>query len=411
MSADPAIQGGGEGASAPLRVTMLGLRGVPNVQGGVESHVENLALRLAELGCEVEVIVRSAYVDAASPRTWHGIRLTRLWSPRRSGIETFLHSLLGVLRAGVSRPDILHIHGIGPALFTPLARLLGLRVVVTHHSPNYEHEKWGAGARTLLRLGEQVAMRWAHGRITVSTFLAEAMRRRYGVAIEVIPNGIATPRILSSTGTLTAYGLSPGRYVLSVARIDPVKRQLDLIAALTRQAQPAAPVLVSAEGGGDDGFEPAGGEPWRLALVGGADHGTEYARAVAEAAAASAEVVMLGYQSGDALAELFSHAGAFAMVSSHEAQPIAVLEAMSYGCPLILSDIPAHHEIAPPGTIFVTPGDVAGLSARVAAIASGHDTETVTAADRARVAERHDWRAIARRTLQVYRTVHRPRSV
>ena len=135
MSADPAIQGGGEGASAPLRVTMLGLRGVPNVQGGVESHVENLALRLAELGCEVEVIVRSAYVDAASPRTWRGIRLTRLWSPRRSGIETFLHSLLGVLRAGVSRPDILHIHGIGPALFTPLARLLGLRVVQLLHDP------------------------------------------------------------------------------------------------------------------------------------------------------------------------------------------------------------------------------------------------------------------------------------
>lgn len=411
MSGGPAIQRGGEGSSAPLRVMMLGLRGVPNVQGGVESHVENLARRLVELGCEVEVVVRSAYVDAAAPRTWRGIHLTRLWSPRRSGVETFLHSLLGVLRAGVRRPDILHIHGIGPALFTPLARVLGLRVVVTHHSPNYEHEKWGVGVRRLLRLGEQVAMRWAHGRITVSTFLAEAMRRRYGVAIEVIPNGIAAPRILSSTDTLTAFGLRSGRYVLSVARIDPVKRQLDLIAALAQLPRPAVPDLVSAEDGLDERGEAAGGEPWQLALVGGADHGTEYARTVAVAAEAASHVVMLGYQSGDALAELFSHAGAFAMVSSHEAQPIAVLEAMSYGCPLILSDIPAHHEIAPAGTIFVAPGDVAGLSARIAAIASGHDTETVTAADRARVVDRHDWREIARRTLQVYRTVHRPDSV
>src|SRR5215475_1501212 len=54
----------------PLRVTMLGLRGFPNVQGGVENHAQNLSLRLVELGCDVEVIVRSPYVPRASSRTW-----------------------------------------------------------------------------------------------------------------------------------------------------------------------------------------------------------------------------------------------------------------------------------------------------------------------------------------------------
>ena len=60
---------------------------------------------------------------------------------------------LGVLRSAWTRPDILHIHSVGPALFTPLARAFGLRVVVTHHLANYENKKWGPAARLVLRLG------------------------------------------------------------------------------------------------------------------------------------------------------------------------------------------------------------------------------------------------------------------
>jgi hypothetical protein len=46
----------------PLRVTMLGLRGFPDVQGGVEHHVQHLACALANLGCDVEAVMRSPYV-------------------------------------------------------------------------------------------------------------------------------------------------------------------------------------------------------------------------------------------------------------------------------------------------------------------------------------------------------------
>jgi glycosyltransferase involved in cell wall biosynthesis len=189
-------------ARRPLRVTMLGIRGFPNVQGGVENHAQHLSLKLTESGCDIEVIVRSPYVPKTADQNWRNIRMVRLWSPRIKGVEAFLHTFLGVLRAAWMRPDILHIHAVGPALFTPLARALGLRVVVTHHVLNYENEKWGPLARAILRLGERAGMMFANGRIAVSESLARQIEQTYRVPVRVIPNGIAEPLEVRSSSHL-----------------------------------------------------------------------------------------------------------------------------------------------------------------------------------------------------------------
>lgn len=368
-----------DGRHRALRVTMLGIRGFPDVQGGAEKHVEKLSCALTTLGYEVEAIVRSGYVPKAQKR-WRGIRFTRLWAPRISGLEAFAHTLLGVLRAAIDRPDILHLHAIGPAVFTPLARALGLRVIVTHHVLNYENEKWGPLARSILRFGEWAGMRFANGRIAVSEGLAAQMGRAHRVPVNAIPNGIDKPRVIESTRTLQAFGLAPGRYALSVARIDEQKRQLDLIAAYSRLNAPS----------------------WRLALAGGADYSTGYANAVTAAARETPGVVMLGHQSGDALAELYSHAGIFVLASSHEGQPIAVLEAASYGLALILSDIPAHRELALAGARLIALGDVAGLAHQLEAFFAASVPERMAAAERDRLLAKHDWLNIAQQTLAVY---------
>ena len=155
-----------------MKVMVLGVRGMLNLQGGIETHAEQLYDRLVRLGWDVEVLVRTPYVS--KQRRAHGvIRVRRLWSPQASGLEPLIHSLLGVIYAAVARPDLLHIHAIGPAIVAPLARLLGLRVIVTHHGPDYERDKWGRFARLVLRAGEHVGMRCAHARIAVGRLLAE----------------------------------------------------------------------------------------------------------------------------------------------------------------------------------------------------------------------------------------------
>lgn len=369
-----------DNARPALRVTMLGLRGFPNVQGGVERHVENLSRELAHLGCSIEAIVRSPYVGKKADQEWQGIRLRRLWSPRAKGIEPFVHTFLGVLRAAWTRPDILHIHGIGPAFFAPLGRMLGLNVVVTHHMANYENEKWNGFARSILRFGEWAGMRLSRGRIAVSPSLAEHMSRSYGVNVRAIPNGIDPPLRIDPNEILQSFGLAPGRYFLTVARIDQQKRQHDLIAAFAQLGQTG----------------------WKLALVGGADYRSEYAHAVEEAARATPGVVMLGVQSGKSLAALYAGAGAFVLPSSHEGQPIAVLEALSYGCRAVLSDIAPHREIGANGARYFAAGDVQALTDQLRATLRDDGEPRLKPAEQARIMRAHNWVRIAESTLEVY---------
>ena len=368
-------------AAKPLRIAMLGLRGFPDVQGGVERHVEHLSRRLVELGCDVEAIVRSPYMPASSPKIWHGVRLHAIWSPRVTGVEALVHSFLGVLHAARTRPDILHIHSIGPALFAPLARAFGLQVVVTHHVLNYENEKWGFAARSLLRLAERIGMTFANGRIAVSRFLADRVKRDYAVPIRVIPNGLGElAKPSPDATTLREFGLTSGRYLLTVARIDPQKCQLDLIEAF-RMAQPT---------------------DWTLALAGGADYATDYVNAVIDVAKRTPGVALLGHQKEAALAELYGNAGAFVLPSTHEGQPIAVIEALGYGCPVILSDIPAHRELGIAMGQYFGAGDTAALAQRLRAVFRDPPDRAQHIADRDLILERHDWRSIARSTLDVY---------
>lgn len=369
--------------SRPLKVMMLGLRGLPRVQGGVERHVEELALRLAKSGCMVEVLARGPYVDRKGPHRWRGLVVTPLPAPRTRSLEAVVHTLVGVIHAARRGPDVLHIHAVGPSLLVPFARALGLRVVVTHHGFDYERAKWGRFAKTALKLGEWAGMRFANRRIAVSRVIARAMTTRYGVLVSAVPNGVTPQPLPASTTALHRFGLARRHYVIMVGRLVPEKRHFDLIEAFAQ--------------GAPDG--------WKLAIVGAADHEDTYSRMVLAAAEATPGVVATGFQSGLALRELLAHAGLFVLPSSHEGLPIALLEALADGLPVLASDIPANREIGLPEECYVPVGDIAGLAAGITRSCAALRTEAERDATRARIERDYDWDRIAQEIRAVYETL------
>lgn len=364
----------------PLRVMWLGLRSFPNVQGGVEAHAQNLCPRLASLGCEVTVIVRAPYRNKNLPKTWNGVQFLPVWSPRSKHLEAPVHSLLGVLLAAVKRPDILHIQAIGPSLVAPIARLAGLTVVVTHHGADYDREKWGRLAKTVLKVGEYLGMHCAHSCIAISEMIREGVKRKHGVEANYIPNGVQLPRRNHGDAALARHGLTPKRYFVFVGRLVPEKRVLDLIAA----------------------FEKASLQDWKLVIVGGSDHPDQYTRSVLAAAERSMGVICPGFQTGEALAQLLANAGAFVLPSSHEGLPIAMLEAMSYGLPVIASDIRANLDVKCSEIDYFPMGDVDALAQRLWRHANAEMREDRAGRIRDFVRRKYDWTSIAEETNRVY---------
>ncbi len=375
-----------DGVAAPAavagrRVMMLGLRGIPGVQGGVEKHVEMLAGRLAAQGWRVEVLARGPYLPRPAPREWQGVRIVPLWAPRHVAFEAIVHTFLGVVYAAFSRPDLLHIHAIGPGIMVPLARLFGLKVVVTHHGYDYDRQKWGRGARAMLRLGERFAMHLSQGRIAVSDDIARTMKGRYGVGVDFVPNGVAVANAPQDASILGELGLERRRYVLLAARIVPEKRQLDLIRAFARLDRP----------------------DFKLVLAGDCEFESAYAAEVRRLAGETPGVVLAGFRSGEPLAALFDNAALFVLPSSHEGMPIALLEAMAYGLPVLASDIVANKELKLPEGDYFPLGDVDALAGAIAARIADMPTEEAMRARAAAVGRAYSWASIADRTALLYR--------
>jgi len=350
--------------------------------GGIEKHCEQIYPRIAALddSIQLQVTGRSPYLPTR--RSNHlGVEIVALWAVRNKYLETILHTFLAILYARfVARADLVHIHAIGPGLLAPLARLLGLKVLITHHGADYHRQKWNSFARFLLRLGERLAISASHRTIIVGSSLCEQLKRqhpRHAHKLIYIPNGASIerrpPESLRNHPVLQQFGLQPGGYVLAVGRLVPEKGFQDLV-----QAFRGTPL------------------PGKLVITGGADHPDEFSRNLERQQ--NEQIIFTGFQSGDALAALYANASLFVLPSYHEGLPIAALEALSFGRPVLLSDIAPNQDLQLSPACYFPTGDWRALARKIQTPDySIFQTNTVD------ILSRFDWDEIARQTLQQMR--------
>lgn len=374
-------------ARRAFTICTLGARGVPGVAGGVEAHCEALLPRLAALYPEARFVLLARKAYARAPRyDYAGIEVRALPAPKHRYLEAFVHTLTGVFHARFAEgARVVHFHAIGPALFAPLARLLGMRVIVTHHSRNYLHAKWNGFARLALRFGEWCAATFADRVIAVSPSLAEEMRQRYrGAAgrIHYIPNGateFAPPaRDEDEAAILTRLGVAARDYIVAVGRLTPEKGLHDLIPAY----QKASPRR-------------------KLLIVGKADFEDAYSRGLT--AHASDAIIFAGFQDRATLRVLYANAGLFVMPSHHEGMPIAALEALSCGAPVLMSDIQPNRDLALPAACYFKMGDADALAAKLAREPDAY------AVDARAMLKAFSWPEVARQTGALYGALMPPR--
>jgi len=361
-----------------MHIIVTGTRGIPSIQGGIETHCEELYPLLYSLcGVNITLICRSAFVTSDNHLAeFKGIKLKTIYSPGSKSLEAIVHTFLSVLYAGVKRPQVLHIHAVGPNLLTPFARLLGLKVVMTHHGPDYERKKWGRMAKIFLKLGEWAGVKFANKVIVISQEIGNSIEKKYGRKNYIlIPNGVPSAISNKNTDFLQQLNIKSDKYIFTLGRFVPEKGFDYLIKAWKQSA-------IS--------------DSYKLVIAGDADHETPWSVDLKKMAKEQG-VILTGFIKGEPLQQLLTHARLFVLPSFYEGLPISLLEAMSYGLDILASDISANKEVNLPEESYFETGNIESLTAKLEqklSVEKAHTTYDLS---------RYNWENIARQTFEVYK--------
>lgn len=364
-----------------MKIYLIGQKGIPAKNGGVEKHVENLAIRLAQQGQEVFVYSRKNY-QTEEISNYRGINIISLPSVGTKNLDAITHTFLACLDIIFRRqPDVVHFHSIGPSSLIVLIKLFRprLKVVFTFHCKDYQHKKWGLLARLYLKLGELVGCKLADRTITISKELQAYVKATYGINTTYIPNG-AEEVEAENSDLIKTWGLEKGNYLVSISRLVRHKGIHYLIEAYQK--------LVTDK---------------KLVIVGEGAFTDEYVEELKTLANNNPNIIFTGNQSGRVLAQLYANAYAFVQPSEFEGLSVALLEAMSHGLACVISDIEANLEASEDTALSFQSKNVEELQAKLAELISKPELAQVLGQKaKQRAQSEYNWENIAHNTEKLY---------
>ncbi len=141
---------------------------------------------------------------------------------------------------------------------------------------------------------------------------------------------------------LQSLGVEPGKYIIAVGRITPEKGFGYLI----------------------DAFKQSGLNDNKLVIAGGVEAESSYGKELQQKAKGS-NVIFAGFVQGEKLEQLYKNARLYVLSSVNEGFPLVLLEAMSYGLDVLVSDIPATHLVELEKEDYFMKANVGDLTARL----------------------------------------------
>ncbi len=369
-----------------MKIAVIGSKGLPPRQGGIEHHCAEIYPRMVKRGHTVELYARSSYtLKMWGQRTaYKGIAISHMPSVYLKGADALVSSALAAAIASGKRYDIIHFHALGPSLFTPLPKIFNTaKIVVTCHGLDWKRSKWGAFSSRVIRLGEQTAVRTADGIIAVSQDIQTYLQDTYGRASAYISNAPATyPEFELGFDYGASLGLESQRYILFLGRLVPEKCPDLLIQAFQRLQLPG----------------------WKLVLAGGNSDASDFAARLRYLAREQPNIVFTGEIRERQLAEIVRNAGLFVLPSDVEGLPLAVLEAMNEEIPIVVSNIPSHQNLVGShrGLLF-TAGDIEDCMVKLKWAINHPDAMAVRVANAKQYVQlNHNWDAIVSEHIDFY---------
>lgn len=351
-------------------IFVVGARGIPDCEGGAEKNAERLFPLIAARGWRVVLMGLKRNITATSFR---GVELRQAPEVALLKTDKLFYYVTAVFQALKLRPDIVHFQGLGSAIMLWAYKLMRVKTVVRYGSADYLVAKWGFIGR-LGFLAAEYQLRFADAVISVTPALADRLAKR-GIKgnVHVIANALDDRDAFDATPPPP---MPAGPYILAVGRVTTQKNIDTLIRGFN---------LFAATNPGVN-----------LAIAGGLDD-EEYVAALRPLL--NDRVTLLGKLPRSSLGTLYSEAHIYVNSSVHEGSSNAVLEAISLGCPILLSGIPENRDFGLPAQNHFDEGDPQAIAA---ALARAHADPAAYKPDPARFLT---WTNVADRTLAIYEQI------
>jgi glycosyltransferase involved in cell wall biosynthesis len=370
-----------------MRILMIGQKGIPAQYGGIERHVEELAVELTKKGNEVFVYSRFWYTSPTI-KEWRGIKVIHTPTIYTKHLDTIIHTFVSTVHALFQKPDIIHYHGVGPSLLSWIPRIFlpHTKVVATFHCVDRYHQKWGVFARLMLRLGEFAACLFPHVTIAVSRSIKNYCLNEYKKETVYIPNG-ARKISFSNPALLKQFNLEEKKYVAMISRLVPHKGAHYLIAAW-QKIKKICPDLIKG---------------YKLAIVGDSAFTDSYVAGLKKFANKDTDIVFTSWVQGKTLDTIFKEAALLVHPSENEGLPLTVLSGMSAGTPILVSNISEHQELIEDKNFVFANTDVDDLTQKMINILKNPALrESASIVNKKQAQEIYSWEKIGDQTEKVY---------
>lgn len=365
-----------------MKIAMFGQKTVPSRMGGIEVVVENLATRMVAKGNCVALYNRKTKTTSNKVKEYKGVEIYTVPTIDKKGLAAVSGSFFASVLVSLKKYDIVHIHAEGPAFFSWIPKLFNKKVVVTVHGLDWQREKWknGIGSK-FIQIGEKNAVKYADAIIVLNESNQKYFKEKYNRDTILIPNGVNIPNKLSANLIKKEWGLTKNSYILFLGRIVPEKGIENLILAYKRIKTNK-----------------------KLVIAGGSSDTDEFYKRLKLLAKNDSRIIFTGAVKEKKLEELFSNAYLYTLPSNLEGMPLSLMEAMSYGNAVLVSDIPECTNVVGNNAIVFQHNNIDDLEKKLKLALKNQDLvfrlKDVTSKY---ILSKYNWNDIVNKTLLVYK--------
>ena len=333
-----------------MKIAMIGHKRIPSREGGVEIVVEELATRLVNNGHQVDVYNRmgnnvqdkKADKNKKRLRQYKGVNIISIPTINKKGLDALIYSFLASIRALFGKYDVLHYHAEGCCAMLWIPHFFRKKIVVTIHGLDWQRSKWGGFATKYIKFGEKLAVKYADEIIVLSKGVQKYFKDTYNRDTHFIPNGVNKPIVREPRIIKEKYNLNE-------------------------------------------------------------KDKNDYLEEIKKKASKDKRVIMTGFVQGQELEELFSNCYLYCLPSDVEGMPISLLEAMSYGCNCLVSDIEENVEVCGEYAKKFKKGNVDDLKLKLNKCLNEIENKNKSTEIEDYVLEKYDWDKVVEETKKIYK--------